>query len=183
MKRKLNSALAASLMLAMLAGCKKEQPPAPPSPPPKAKPAPTAAPPAPAVQKQLSSNVQQPGGNLEFGKRTDPFKPFAQAPAVPAAPAPGAAAPARSGDFLPIQSFEVSKFKVVGIVAGLKENRALLVDPAGKGYVVAVGTQIGPNDGRITRITPSAVEVVERYRQENGRYKKRKVVLPLAKKR
>jgi type IV pilus assembly protein PilP len=84
---------------------------------------------------------------------------------------------------LPIQSSEVGKFKVVGIITGLKENRALLIDPGGKGYVVHVGTPLGPNDGMITRITAETVEVVERFKEDSGRYRKRKIVLALAKKR
>lgn len=170
------------LLLALSAGCKKEEAPAPPPPPQPAQPAPAAKPAAP-VQQQLSSAAKL-GSALTLKK--DPFKPFlVPQTAVPAAPGPAGARPSGSpaADLLPIQSFEVSKFKVSGIVVGLRENKALVVDPSGKGYVVQVGMQIGNANGRISRITPSTVEVVERSREPGGRVKSRTIVLTLAKKR
>jgi len=167
------------MLLALAAGCKKEQPPAPPEPPKPQQAAPAAKPVVP-VQKQLSSAILG-GGRVDFSKKTDPFKPYAAALPAPAAQ-PGAPAAAPPADLLPIQSFEVSKFKVAGIIAGLQENRALVIDPNGKGYVVRVGMQIGNNNGRITRITASTIEVVEHYR-ESGRTKSKTIVLALAKKR
>ncbi|QWV92021.1 pilus assembly protein PilP [Geomonas oryzisoli] len=171
-----NSGLLLLLALALLAGCKKEEAPAPASPPPQTEPKPAPKPAVP-VQQQLSS-VAKTGGALTFKK--DPFKPFL-VPAAPAAPAAtaGAGRPrVPAAELLPIQSFEVSKFKVAGIIAGLRENKALVIDPTGKGYVVQVGMQIGNANGRISRITASTVEVVER----SGR-KSKTIVLTLAKKR
>ncbi len=173
------------LLLALCgAGCKKEEAPPPPSPPPAA-PKPAAPKPAAPVQAQRSS-VSSTGVSLDFSKKTDPFK--SQAPVVK--PPPGSPGGAGAGavatpaaDLLPIQSFEVSKFKVAGIIAGLRENQALVIDPNGKGYVVKAGMQIGNANGRISRITSSSVEVVERYRGGGGRPKSRTIVLTLPKKR
>jgi len=177
-----NSTSLLILLLALSAGCKKEEAPAPPPPPKPAQPAPAAKPAAP-VQQQLSSAAKL-GSSLTLKK--DPFKPFlVPQTAAPAAPGPAGARPGGSpaADLLPIQSFEVSKFKVSGIVVGLRENKALVVDPSGKGYVVQVGMQIGNANGRISRITSSTVEVVERSREPGGRVKSRTIVLTLAKKR
>jgi len=77
----------------------------------------------------------------------------------------------------------VNKVRVSGIITGLKENTALIIDPAGKGYVVREGMLIGINDGRINRITPSAIEVVEQYRDDNGHLRKRNILLALPKKK
>ncbi len=172
-------ALAVVLLLALF-GCgkKTEQPPPQPAPP---KPA-ASKPPLPAVQAQVSS-VKTAGGAdklLDFTTKKDPFKPFVaeqvQAPTK-------AAVPVRTGDLLPIQSYEVTRFKVAGIIAGLKENSALVIDPAGKGYVVKEGMMIGINNGRISRITPRGIEVVEQSRDEKGHLHKRSVILTLPKKK
>jgi type IV pilus assembly protein PilP len=166
-----------------LSGCSKteEKPQTPASPQAAAKPG--AAPNA-KVQKPMSSATALPA-TLDFHSRTDPFKPYAPVVAAPQAPATkGEAPPPRvAADQLPIQSFEVSRFKVAGIIAGLKENRALIVDPNGKGYVVQQGMQIGSGNGRITRITPSGIEILESFKDDQGKSRKRTIVLTLAKKR
>jgi len=95
----------------------------------------------------------------------------------------GKAAKGRVRDPLPIQSFETEKFKVSGIVTGLKENSALVIDPNGKGYVVKEGMLIGNNDGHVKRITNSTVEIEESFRDDNGRVRKRLVKLTLLRKK
>ena len=93
------------------------------------------------------------------------------------------AASARTADLLPIQIYDVSKFKVSGIIVGLKANSALIIDPAGKGYVVKEGMLIGNNDGRISKITASSLEVAESYRDDNGHLSKRTIKLTLPQKK
>jgi type IV pilus assembly protein PilP len=174
--------VAGLLLVALVTGCSKEEPPKP-APVPKPAPPKPAVTPQAAVQKQASS-AGAGLANLDFRRRTDPFKPFAPAVEVPAQSKAGrpAGAPRNTEGLLPIQTYDVGKFRVVGIVAGLKENRALVVDPAGKGYVVHEGMQIGSNEGRVSRITATGVEVIERFKEDSGRYKRRKIILPLAKK-
>lgn len=137
-----------------------------------------------AIQKPISSPVKGAAGvaSFNFHGRTDPFRPSIAAP-EPVPQAKQERVVKREGDLLPIQSFDVSKFKVVGIIAGLKENKALVVDPAGKGYVVQAGMVLGSNQGRISRITPNGVEILEVFNEGKGHVKKRKIVLTLAKKR
>lgn len=175
-----------TLLLAALtlSGCSKtEEKPAAPAP--KAAPAAkSAAAPASAspVQAQLSSATRG-AGPLDFSRRADPFKPFAPVVAQPQPKADTGPVARPAEDLLPIQSFEVSKFKVAGIIAGLKENRALIIDPNGKGYVVQEGMPIGSGNGRISRITANSVEVLETYKGDKGKIRKRTIVLTLAKKR
>ena len=182
MKKNLSSVPYAAplLLLAVFLGCSKHEDTSATKHPQQVQPAkPVVSAP---VQKQHSSATRA-GMNLDFKHRVDPFRPFA--PSVEVAPV-GRSGQSNNRSYseqLPIQSFEAAKFKVVGIVAGLKENKALLIDPNGKGYVVQEGMLLGSNDGRITRITSSAVEVVERFKDDSGRFRKRKVVLTLAKKR
>jgi len=182
MRKKANNRslfLASLLVVALLfPGCTKKEQPPPPPPPPK----PAAKAPLP-VQKQSTSAktagiAVQP---LDFSAKKDPFKPFATEPAPQAKAKP--AAMASTEDLLPIQRYDVNKFKVSGVIVGLKENTALVIDPEGRGYVVRVGMLIGNSDGRISRITPSSIEVVEHYRDDNGHSRKRTIMLTLPKKK
>jgi type IV pilus assembly protein PilP len=158
-------------------GCtKKEQPPPPPPVP--TKQAVTAQ--TPMQKQQSSAKVsEQVADSLDFTNRKDPFKPYA----APQAPAIKPSASIRTTDLLPIQVYDVSKFKVSGIIVGLKENSALVVDPAGKGYVVREGMLIGNNDGKISKVTSSSLEVVESYRDDNGHLRKRTIKLTLPQKK
>jgi len=163
--------------LLILWGYKKKEQPPPPQPA-QTRQAVTAQ---PQVQKQQSSAKvsEHLVTSLDFTNRKDPFKPYA-------APQPAAikpAASARTTDLLPIQMYDVSKFKVAGIIVGLKENSALIIDPAGKGYVVKQGMLIGNNDGRISKVTASSLEVAESYRDDNGHLRKRTIKLTLPQKK
>ena len=181
MKRKGNRLRITALLLMMAipvyAGCKKkEEPPVQPA----AKPKSVVKPAAP-VQKQQSSARTTTAQTFDFKSKKDPFKPFIMPP-EPSAPK-AAAVKVRSADQLPIQSYEVGKFTVSGIITGLRENKALLVDPAGKGYVVKQGMLIGNGGGHISKISPSSIEVLEQFRDDRGHVRKRKIVLQLAKKK
>lgn len=132
------------------------------------------------VQGQLSSSrpadSAPPPASLENIK--DPFKPFV-VEVKPITPLFG-----RGGGpgILPIQSYDVRQFTVQGIIAGLKKNSALVVDPTGKAYVVNAGMEIGKNGGRIEKITSNSIEVKEVFRDENGKIKSRIIKLTLPRK-
>lgn len=138
----------------------------------------------PGVQKPVSSaRTGQPATavSLDFTKRRDPFRPYVQAPA--AQPPSAGKVVKQVKDLLPIQSFDTESFKVTGIIAGLRDNSALVIDPKGKGYVVREGMLLGSNNGRIRKITASTVEVEENYRDDGGKVRKRVVKLALTRKR
>ena len=198
MKRKVNNYRIITLLLLasllVFAGCKKTPPEPVAQPKAAAKlpmPTPVSSTPVPVpkqatvpvpVQKQSSTvKTATAGAFIDFKNKKDPFKPFI-APIEPTAPKAGAIKK-KPSDLLPIQSYDVSKFKVSGIITGLKENQALVIDPAGKGYVVRQGMLIGNNGGRITRISASSIEVIEQNPTGGGHGKKRKIVLPLSKKK
>ena len=177
MRKNLNSYAIILLALLTLSACKKKESPPP---QPAAQPKPSAQVQKP-VQKQASSakSVQNPVPQFEVSKMKDPFKPY-----VVEQPKPAQTTRMRpSPDALPIESYDLSRFKVAGIIVGMKENSALVIDPAGKGYVIKKGMTIGSNRGVITRITASAIEVDEKYVEENGRTKRRTVRLTLPQKK
>ena len=181
--RCLLSLVAVGVVVATLPSCKKHEEPAPAHPAP-AQPAKAAMPQqSKPVQKQVSSALTLPPApvnQFDFSNKKDPFKPFVivksnQAPAADKLPK-------RVLNALPIHSFDVNQFKLIGIVTGGRQNEAMVVDPNGKGYVIKVGMTIGKNEGLITSITNSGVDVVEQFRDDNGRVRKETIKLTLPRK-
>lgn len=136
------------------------------------------------VQKAVSSNVKllpPPLGNqFDFSSKKDPFKPLVLAKAVTAPSTADLKKALKDG--LPIHSFDVSQFKLIGIVTGGKENQAMVVDPNGKGYVLKNGMTIGKNDGRIISINANGVDVLEQFKDDNGRVRKENIRITLPRK-
>ena len=158
------------LLVIAVAGCgKKDIPPAPN--------AATAVVAKPRVQTQSSSTKAPPvQEQFDFAGKKDPFRSYV---AVSKAKLP---LPPISEKHLPIQQFEVNQFKVLGIITGLAENRAMVLDPAGKSYVVKEGSLIGPHNGRVQKILTTSIEVTEQYREDSGKILNRVVKLTLPKK-
>lgn len=63
----------------------------------------------------------------------------------------------------PLERFDLTQLEVTAIIWGTERPRALIRDPAGKGYIVSPGTPIGKNKGRIVAIEDNAVLVKETY--------------------
>lgn len=169
------------LCVLLLAACSKNQPqapaPAPPQPPKAA-----AVQPKP-VQKQVSSVLRLPSPPLnqfDFSNKKDPFKPFMVVKAEPKKSPESLKKALRNS--LPIHSFDVSQFKLIGIITGGRENQAMVTDPDGKGYVLKVGMLIGKNDGRISAISSSGVDILEQFKDDNGRVRKENIKLTLPRK-
>ncbi len=157
-----------------MVGCgKKETPPAPAAPV-----VPAAAKPC-AVQQPISSAVKTSPSSMavDFATKKDPFKPYVALTVGPIGPKKN-----RFGQVIPILNYDLSQFTVKGIIIGLKENSALILDPTGKPYVVKKGMEIGRNEGKITKIAPTYIEVFEQYRDEAGKLKKITTKLMLPKK-
>jgi len=161
-------------------GCKKEKPPAKP-PVQNVKSVPV--PPKP-VLKPVSSALRLPPppvNQFDFSSKKDPFKPYV----VQVKPAPAQSSEqARKSlkDSLPIHSLDISQFKLIGIVTGEKGNRAMVTDISGKGYVLKTGMTVGRNNGKVVSITNDGVEVVEQFKDENGRVRKENIKLTLPRK-
>lgn len=167
----------------LVSGCnKKEQP------------APVVAPPAPvlvmqqqikAVQKPVSSTSVKlapppSSSQFDFSGKKDPFKPDS-ALKTATAPLPGDLKKALQGG-LPIHSFDVSQFRLIGVVTGAKENQAMVVDPNGKGYVLKTGMTIGKNNGRVTAVGIKGVDIVEQFKDDSGRVRKENIRITLPRK-
>jgi type IV pilus assembly protein PilP len=117
---------------------------------------------------------------FDFSNKKDPFRPFVAAKIEPKSSPEISKKALRNS--LPIHSFDVSQFKLIGIITGGRENQAMVTDPGGKGYVLKVGMLIGKNDGKIMSISTSGVEVVEQFKDDNGKVRKENIKLTLPRK-
>jgi type IV pilus assembly protein PilP len=79
----------------------------------------------------------------------------------------------------PLERYELGQLRLVGVVWHVKEPSAMIEDSAGLGYVVKVGTPIGPNDGKIKAIKPDLIIVEETYVDRLGGKKRREVNIKL----
>lgn len=161
------------LCAGLLAGCSKKQPPAPSS-----APKPVQQPIKPVVQKSMSSVrlLAEQSNQLDFSGKKDPFKPYVTVKAA------SSADKRSTRSLLPIHSFDVSQFRLIGIVTDSKGNKAMVVDPAHKGYVLKVGMTIGKNEGKVVRIDTAGVDVLEQFRDENNKTRKETIRIPLLRK-
>lgn len=146
--------------------CSKSEPPKPVAPAvvkPAAK-VEAAATPKPAEEEERSLYSYNP-----IGKR-DPFEVFALSPTLqPDVP------------LTPLQQFSIDQLKLVGIIWGISNPRALVEDPKGKGHVVKRGTLIGKNWGKVSRIKQDEVIIAEEYRDIDGRLVVNEISLKLPK--
>jgi type IV pilus assembly protein PilP len=158
-------------------GCKKKQPPAAPPVQQQAKPQPM------PVQKPVSTAMRPlspPANQFDFSSKKDPFKPFMLVKAAPVQSSENARKLLR--DSLPIHTLEVSQFRLIGVIINGRDSKAMVTDPAGKGYVLKVGMTVGNNNGKVVSISTEGVEVLEQFKDENGRVRKENIKLTLPRK-
>ena len=177
------TAVALVTVATLVSGCNKNEPLAP-----------EVATPAPvqakqqmvnAVQKPVSSTsvklAPPPSANqFDFSGKKDPFKPDI-AVKMATSPLPEDLKKALQGG-LPIHSYDVSQFRLIGVVTGAKENQAMVIDPNGKGYVIKTGMTIGKNDGRVTAVGINGVDIVEQFKDDSGRVRKENIRITLPRK-
>jgi len=131
---------------------------------------------ASSAERAISPQTNQ----IDFSNKKDPFKPFVSVKAEPKASPESTKNIRRNA--LPIHSFDITQFKLIGIITGGRENRAMVTDPGGKGYVLKVGMLIGKNDGKIISISSDGVEILEQFRDDNGKVRKENIKLTLPRK-
>jgi len=68
----------------------------------------------------------------------------------------------------PLQSYDVAQFKLIGVIVGMGDPKAMVVAPDGKSYVLAKGVKIGKNNGIIIDITSESVSIQETYYDFSG---------------
>jgi Tfp pilus assembly protein PilP len=86
----------------------------------------------------------------DSGGRRDPFRPPRVAPGT-------VTGEART----PLERYELGQLHLVAIIYDTHEPRAVVEDEEGLGYIVHVGTRIGPNGGQVAMIERGKVMVRE----------------------
>ncbi len=104
--------------------------------------------------------------------RRDPFAPIISKQEKKAA----------QGDRPPLERYNLSEFKLSGIVWGGFGYNAMIEGPDGKGYFIRVGTIIGPNAGVVKRITSSSIVIEEKHKNLAGETERKEIVVELRKK-
>ena len=122
--------------------------------------------PAPSETKPEQKGPSSPA----IGRR-DPFRPMTlnSRPTV-----------RRRENLTPLERFEISQLKLVGIIWDAKNPVALVEDTSHFGYVVKVGTPIGVNEGRVRAIQKDGLVIEEEYIDFYGAKKRRDVSMRLA---
>ena len=68
-----------------------------------------------------------------------------------------------------LQNFDVTDVRLSAIIYGITDPKAVVIAPDGKSYIVKNGSFIGKNWGKISRILPDKLEIVETYKDPLGR--------------
>ena len=72
------------------------------------------------------------------------------------------------GPLFPLQKFDVDQLKLIGIIWDVKDPKAMILDPSGKGYVVKANERVGRHSGYIAKIRENEIVIVEMFKGSNG---------------
>ena len=75
----------------------------------------------------------------------------------------------------PLEQYDVSQLSLVAVIWRTGNARALIQDPSGESFIIAEGTHIGKNSGRVIRIDDNLVVVKETYVDFLGEETKRDI--------
>ncbi|BCR04682.1 type IV pilus assembly protein PilP [Desulfuromonas versatilis] len=151
-------AVAAAAVSGMLPGCGEESPPPAPAPAPKkvvAKPEPQPA----GADVEVVQEPPAPVYAYDPSGRRDPFTPLLEVKRPMAV---------SDEPLTPLQRFDLSQLRLIGVIIGKGEPRAMVVAPDGKSFILKKGIKVGKNDGTVAAITKDGVEVEERYYDFSG---------------
>jgi len=79
----------------------------------------------------------------------------------------------------PLERYELGQLRLTAVIYGGSEPRAVVEDDSGLGYIVKVGTRIGPNGGKVAGIDRGRLTVREDYVDFYGEHRPTDVTLEL----
>ena len=86
------------------------------------------------------------------------------------------------GERPPLERYNFSDFKLTAIIWGGFGYNAMVEAPDGKGYLVRIGTIMGPNKGVVKKITADKMIIEEKYKNFSGETERKENVIELRKK-
>ncbi|MBE0596255.1 MAG: pilus assembly protein PilP [Desulfuromonadales bacterium] len=80
----------------------------------------------------------------------------------------------------PLQAYDISQYRLAGIIVGKGESMAMVMAPDGKSYILKKGIKIGKNNGSVIAIRPDTVLIEESFIDYSGDLKKsvQEIALP-----
>ena len=158
MTRSMVSMVCVFLLTAGLIGCSDETTPSPPAKPKVVAKAPVKASPSKAVQ--TSDESAEAKFVYQSEGRRDPFLPLTsiRKPIGDVTEEP----------LTPLQQYELQQYRLIGVIVGLDEPRAMVVAPDGKSYILKKGIKIGKNNGVVLDISKDVIQVQEKYYDFSG---------------
>ena len=68
----------------------------------------------------------------------------------------------------PLQKVSLDQLRVIGVIIGKGEPKAMVIAPDNKSFVLKRGTKIGRNNGSVSSITTDAILIEEQYLDFSG---------------
>lgn len=68
----------------------------------------------------------------------------------------------------PLERYDLNQFRLIGVVIGKGEPKAMVVAPDGKSYMLSKGVKIGKNNGVIIDLTSEVIQIKEKYYDFSG---------------
>jgi len=68
----------------------------------------------------------------------------------------------------PLQRYDLSQFRLAGVIVGKGASKAMVIAPDGKSYILSEGVKIGKNSGVVITISSESVLVEEKYFDFSG---------------
>jgi type IV pilus assembly protein PilP len=160
-RKRLQLIIVAFAALFLLFGCGEEAPAPPPAEPQKI----AAPPPRDVAPPSAPETLAPPPPRYVYDQsgRRDPFEPLTTVKKPIAQ---------QDAPLTPLEKFDLGQLRLIGVIIGMGEPRAMVIAPDGKSYILKKGIKVGKNNGRVVGIKGDAVLVEERYYDFSGEIRK-----------
>jgi len=68
----------------------------------------------------------------------------------------------------PLQRFDLNQLRLIGVIIGKGEPRAMVIAPDNKSFILKKGIKVGKNNGVVVGVTTNSVSVKEEYIDYTG---------------